>query len=150
MAIVTLPQNPDSRLHCQRIWDDTLVPVTGKNHELAKLQHIDIKRLSQYPAILPGTGTFTRIILEQAFEDSGLTLKTGLSTNYLETIKMMVSVGLGWSILPESMLDKDLHTLPLKSLILNRPLGVVTHTDRTLSNPAKALEEMIQHDFKSM
>ena len=73
----------------------------------------------------------------------GFEIKTTLSTNYLETIKMLVSVGLGWSILPHTMLGKDFVTLKLPRLQLQRNLGVVWHPKRTLSNAAKVVMELL-------
>ena len=72
-----------------------------------------------------------------------LELKVGLSTNYLETIKMMVSVGLGWSVLPRSMLSKELKTLAIEGITLERKLGIVWHSGHTLSNAAKAMSDML-------
>ena len=62
-----------------------------------------------------------------------------LATNYLETLKMLVMIGLGWSVLPRSMLDQDLIALPIRELALERELGVVWHEKRTLSSAATAL-----------
>ena len=67
-----------------------------------------------------------------------------LSTNYLETIKMLVSVGLGWSVLPRTMLDAEVVPLQVPSLTLSRELGVVEHPGRTLSNAAIALLALLR------
>ena len=57
-----------------------------------------MKELAKHKAVLPARGTFTREIIEQAFEQHHVDVDISLSTNYLETIKMLVSVGLGWSV----------------------------------------------------
>jgi DNA-binding transcriptional LysR family regulator len=71
-----------------------------------------------------------------------------MPTNYLETIKMLVSVGLGWSLLPESMLidakKMGLKILNVNQISLTRPLGFLYLKDRTLSNAAKAFIAMIK------
>ena len=69
----------------------------------------------------------------------GTTITEGLSTNYLETIKMMVSVGLGWSVLPESMVSSELKTIEVEGFKLQRTLGAVYHHKRTISNAANAM-----------
>jgi DNA-binding transcriptional LysR family regulator len=56
----------------------------------------------------------------------------------------MVAVGLGWSVLPSTMLDADLVELPIAGLRLERTLGVVRHTGHTLSNAAGALLAILQ------
>jgi DNA-binding transcriptional LysR family regulator len=63
-----------------------------------------------------------------------------MSTNYLETIKMLVQIGLGWSVLPLSMVHgKELRVLKLPGVKLERTLGIVRHRARTLSNAARAM-----------
>ena len=50
---------------------------------------------------------------------------------------MMVSIGLAWSVLPRTMLDDQVVRLPLQDIQLSR-LGYILHTERTLSNAARA------------
>ena len=66
-----------------------------------------------------------------------------MSTNYLETLKMLVSAGQGWSLLPETMLNHELVALRLP-LRLKRELGIVVHASRTLSNAASALAHILR------
>ena len=73
-----------------------------------------------------------------------MTLQVEMSTNFLETIKMLTAVGLGWSALPESMLDSELKRLNTP-LHLIRQLGVVQHAARTPSNAARAMLDLL-HD----
>lgn len=144
LGIVTLPVNPGPSLKTTPIWNDPLRIVVSREHPLFWKKTHDLAKLAEHNAILPPTGTFTREILEQVFQPLGIQLKVGLSTHYLETIKMMVSIGLGWSILPLSMIDRDLHVLKVKGINLNRTLGCVQHTERTLSNAAQALLKTLQ------
>jgi len=67
-----------------------------------------------------------------------------MATNYLETIKMMVSVGLGWSILPRTLIDDQMTILDIDDLKISRELGIVFHSKRTFSNAARAFLEQIQ------
>jgi len=69
-----------------------------------------------------------------------------MTTNYLETIKMMVTVGLGWSVLPESLIDHQLKRLNIQDVFLSRDLGVVTHKKRALSNAAHAFYNLLNDD----
>ena len=144
LAVVTLP--PEDRPNLERIgvWDDPLAVVCAPGYPLARRRRIAIADLTEYPAILPASSTYTRQIAEQAFRELGLTLNSTLSTNYLETIKMLVSVGLGWSVLPQTMMDPQLHRLPVRRLHLRRSLGIVRHRGRTLSNAARAMIELLQ------
>jgi len=151
LGIITIPSTPEQELNSRIIWQDQLDFVVGKNHSLAVERSHTIamtpKKLSQYDAILPAKNTYTRHILEAAFEKLGYKINTTLSTNYLETIKMLVSVGLGWSILPRTMIGKDFVTLKLPRLQLQRNLGIVWHPKRTLSNAARVMRELLEKSY---
>ncbi len=139
LGIVTLPPAPPPSIHAELLWHDPLLVVVNRAHPLAKQRQVSPFLLTTYPAILPGEATFTRRIIEHLFTPLGLSLRVAFSTNYLETIKMMVSVGLGWSLLPQTMLDGGLVALELEGLSIQRELGTVRHTGRTLSNAAQAM-----------
>ncbi len=139
MAVVTLPTDTLPLLHKQELWKDELCFVAAPEHPLSQLRQISLPTLIQYPAVLPGPTTYTRSILAHALQKHNLDITLGMSTNYLETLKMLSEINLGWSLIPKTMLENSkLQILPVK-LSLYRSLGLVTHKDRTLSNPAKAL-----------
>ena len=139
LGIVTLPLQRSPVLETSVIWPDPLSVMVGKHHPLALHQQLTLAQLSQHKAVLPAHGTFTREIIERAFARQNVAINISLSTNYLETIKMLVSVGLGWSVLPASMLSKDIRAITVPGLQLKRELGVVSHKSRTLSNAAQAM-----------
>jgi len=139
MAIVTLPTEPPQNLETRELWKDELCFVASVEHALAGMTSVSLETLTRYPAVLPGPTTYTRSILERALQDRGLEITLGMSNNYMETLKMLSIINLGWTLLPRTMLAQaELEVLPV-DLQLNRSLGLVTHTARTLSNPARAL-----------
>lgn len=142
MAIVTLPDMPPENLRQQLIWEDPLVFVVANDHPLGQHEALSLEALVEYPAVLPGSTTFTRGILDREMAKHNLDITISMSTNYLETIKMLVSINQGWSLLPATMLDRDLTPLALP-LSLSRSLGIVTHAGRTLSNAALALSQTL-------
>lgn len=143
LAIVTLPPDPSVNLSLDPVWEDPLGIVVSNEHPLAGERNAALSSLLEHPAILPATGTYTRQIAERAFSEAGAKLDVTLSTNYLETIRMLVSVGMGWSLLPLTMLDGQLKPVRVRKLQLQRTLGVVTHRERTLSNAALALQALL-------
>lgn len=144
LAIVTLPEIADEKLECEPVWIDQLVVVTANDHPLAGQQDIDPADLLEHAAILPSIGTFTRKIINGLFATDKDKLKIILETNYLETIKVMVSANLGWSILPRSMVDDSLSGHRLLGLDVQRPLGIVTRKKRTLSLSSSAMIELLR------
>lgn len=146
LAIVTLPEAADDRLEYEPVWIDELVVVMAADHALATQQEIEPARLLGHAAILPSRGTFTRKIIDNLFAGIKDRLDIILETNYLETIKVMVSANLGWSILPQSMVDSSLTSHYLNDFDLQRPLGIVTRKKRTLSLSSSAMIELLRED----
>jgi DNA-binding transcriptional LysR family regulator len=143
LAVVTLPPEPPTSLEVVEIWPDPLVVVALPDHPLALNGARSPRDVCRHPAILPGQGTFTRQLIESAFERFGVRPREILSTNYLETIRMLVGVGLGWSVLPRSMLSAELRVIEVRELHMARRLGRVHHLRRTLSNAARAMIERL-------
>ena len=113
--------------------------TVSPTHALAKQKNVTLDILAEHSAILPAVGTYTRTIIEEPIIRKQGALKIVLETNYLETIHMMVSIGLGWSALPRTMLDDNVIEINVTGLKMHRELGIVEHRERTLSNAAKAL-----------
>jgi len=144
LGVITLAPTGHERLTATPIWRDELVFVCSHNHELVKNEKVYIEQLPEYPAILPDMTTFTGRIVKKLFQEYGLSLNVSMSTNYLETIKMLVSVGLGWSVLPVSMLDDNMHILNVPHSTITRELGVIHHVQRTMSNAGSAFLALLK------
>lgn len=134
LAIVTLPPDQPASLHLEPIWPDPLAFMIGLDHPLAGRQDTSLKELVAYPAVLPGTTTYTRGFLEEAVRSAGIELRVAMATNYLETLRMLVATGLGWSLLPATLLDQHVRQISVEGIRLTRQLGAVTHRKRSLSN----------------
>jgi DNA-binding transcriptional LysR family regulator len=138
LAVVTLAPEVDPSLVARTVWPDPLDFMAPAGHPLCQVEPLDLAHLCQYPVILPGGGTYTGQIVRALFERRGLKLDIALSTNYLETIRMMASVGLGWTLLPRSMLKPPLNVLQVPGESPSRSLGLIYHHRRSLSNAARA------------
>ncbi len=146
LAIVTLPNRPAASLHCETLWDDALEVVVGHDHALAGNQATPLDALTHYPAILPVAGTATREIILAGLAPIRDRLHIGTQTNYLDVIKMLVSIGLGWSALPHTLIDAELKVVQIEGIRIRRQLGSVTHVSRTLSNAAQAMIAMVKQN----
>lgn len=144
LAMVTLPRDPARALSLIHVWDDPLEIVVGTAHPLARKRRLPMSALCDYPAILPGAGTYTREIILSALQPVRADLKIGLSTNYLEVLKMLVSIGLGWSALPHTLIDRELKVVHIEKVAIRRELGIVTHGARSLSNAAGAMIRIVR------
>lgn len=143
LAVITLAPNTASPVRASKVWDDPLDFVVAPEHSLAQMPDVTLADLAGHPAVFPGGNTFTHHIAQRLFEREGLTPNIAMSTNYMETIKMMVSIGIAWSVLPRTMLDEQVVRLPLPGIQLSRQLGYILHTERTLSNAARAFMTLL-------
>jgi DNA-binding transcriptional LysR family regulator len=146
LAVITLAPHTAEPIRASKVWDDPLDFVVAPEHPLAQKPSISLADIAGFPAVFPGGNTFTHHIAQRLFEREGLTPNIAMSTNYMETIKMMVSIGIAWSVLPRTMLDDQVVRLPLPGIQLSRQLGYITHTERTLSNAARAFMALLDAD----
>ncbi|MCE9683117.1 LysR family transcriptional regulator [Halomonas alkalisoli] len=144
LAVVTLAPHPDPQLEVVPVWDDRLCFVCAHDHPLAGQRRLSLHELCAFDAVLPGPMTFTRTLIETRFASAGLSLPVALSTNYLETLKMMTAIGLGWSLLPERLVAGELHELVVDHPPIHRSLGYLMHKSRTLSNAARAMLGLLE------
>ncbi len=133
LAIATLPQNTSPNILTNTLWEDELVVTFAKNHPISRHKTLSAAILADYPAILPDKETFTRRIIDNVFSDSGIRYQLAFSTNYLETIKVMVEAGLGWSVIPKIMLSSTLTYRPLPGKRIIRKLGLMLHKNKVIT-----------------
>jgi DNA-binding transcriptional LysR family regulator len=135
VAVITLALESHHNINSKKIWNDPLRFICAQDHPLAALKQPALQDLAEYPIILPGLNTYTGRIIQNLFQKEGIPLKAPMSTNYLETISTMVEIGLGWSVLPETLV-RDLHVMPFEEVSIERELGYIHHMKRSLSNAA--------------
>lgn len=137
LAVVTLNPRGDRDLVSKPLWDDSLAFVSHEPRDKTNLADLALQ-----PCVLPGSGTYTGRIVLDLFRAAGINLEPAMSTNYLETIGMLVSVGLGWSVLPSSMVG-HLHQFEVDCPKMSRTLGVITNAQRAMSNAGQAFIQVL-------
>ncbi|MEQ1438187.1 LysR family transcriptional regulator [Fontimonas sp. SYSU GA230001] len=143
LGIVTLPLAPIPNLDTCAVWHDPLAVVAAPTHPLARLRRPQLGDLAAHPAVLPDAATYTHRIVRQALQHLGLEPRVRLATNYLETLKMLAGIGLGWSVLPLSMVDATLKVIHIPGLRMQRSLGSARHRHRAVSRAAQALLDLL-------
>lgn len=153
IAVVTLDPAGPQDLRAEALWCDPLGFTVAEDHPLTRTETPDFVELATERPVLPGSSTFTGRIVADAFAAAGITLRPNLATNYLETIAMLTGIGLGWSVLPRTMIKPPLVELTTRVPPLSRTLGCLTHPQRQLSNAARAfrrvLLEFADPDFRA-
>jgi DNA-binding transcriptional LysR family regulator len=144
LAIATLPTRPSPALRCERLWDDPLEIVVGLSHPLARQKRVRMQTLTEYPAVLPGVGTYTRELILSALAPVRDRIQIAMATNYLEVLRMLAAIGLGWSALPHTLIDAELKVVQIEKVRIRRELGLIAHVSRTLSNAAAAMIQTVK------
>lgn len=153
IAFITIPSDMNQDYESHLVWEDPMSFICGKSHPLSKLEVVHPSDLSKHNAILPSITTLTYRVVETIFKQNRVKLKASIPTNYLETMKMMASVDMGWSVLPNTMIDEELVVIPLSEKFrqsgqgditkhpVSRKLGAISYRKKNLSNAAKAFIE---------
>jgi len=144
LALITLPDEIQKPLTTIPVWTDPMEVVVAQDHPLAKQKSVTARQLTGYGVLIQSHSTHTRNIIDQALK-LGDDIKIIMESNYLETIKAMIQNGLGWGVLPESMIDDSLHRINIRGVKMERHLGVLLHASRTLSSSANALLETLKN-----
>ncbi|MCB1665117.1 MAG: LysR family transcriptional regulator [Pseudomonadales bacterium] len=151
LGIITEMPAEDAQICSETLWVDHMHFVTARQHPLSRLSQVSLQDISQYPALLPEKRFFTTKLVEELFTRNGLDIQINLSTNFLETIKALISVGYAWGVLPDTMLQDDsLAQLTVvtqdkaPAITLQRNLDCIYHRQRQLSNASKAFLELLR------
>lgn len=144
LGVVTLPLQAMPQLESHLVWDDPLKVVVSPTHPLARETQVSMKSLAAHPAVLPDEDTYTHRIIRAELARHRASPRVRLATNYLETLKMLAAVGIGWSVLPVSMLDDTVIAVQVEDFSPHRKLGWVRHTGRSVSSPARVLMNYLQ------
>jgi DNA-binding transcriptional LysR family regulator len=147
LGVTTREIVPDDSLTLHEIWHDRLLFVAAVDHPLAKAKQITLAQLCDYPALLPDKRFYTGRIVREFFEQHGLTLQLdeGLSTDYMETLRVLVAIGGTWTVLPHTMIDSpELRVLDVMDNPLTRSLICMHHRDLTLSRAAQAFLRVLK------
>ncbi len=148
LGVVTLP-DASGGLVSKVIWKDPMSLVFPKGHALGSLKGIRLRDVARYGLILPEPGTTTRKTIDAAFSRKKLVPKVAMEVAYIETIKGLVKIGLGISILPDKAVEEEVTGgLLVKAAIRDagfvRELGVVYLRKKFLSRPAREFLKFLE------
>ena len=123
--------------------DNHIVAVASPSHPLAGKRNVKLSELSEYPFIFREKGSGTRKVLEDFFQEKGLTIQPNMVLGSSETIKQAVMADLGISALSRHSLTLELATnslveLDIESFPLVRSWYLVHHEKKHLSPVAQA------------
>lgn len=131
-------------LDYKEIFSDSLAVVVSADHHLATRNAIGLNEIAKEPFILRESGSGTRKVIEQIFEDHGIKisdLKEVAEIGSTQAVLEAVRSGLGISILSTKAVERDvangsLVSIPIKGVKMERPFYMIRRKNRELSPAA--------------
>lgn len=139
LGITLAPQN-EPLLEFQPLFTDELVFIVDPRHPWAKAGTVQRSEIPQQNYILYSRNSHTFRAVEGYFRAEGMVLNTVMELGSVETIKELVKIGVGVSVLAtwiagQELREGSLVALPLGRRKLRRNWGVVHRQRRPLSLP---------------
>jgi molybdate transport repressor ModE-like protein len=125
--------------------EDRLVLICAPQHPLAQFQRIAIKKLNGEKFVGFERDIPTRRALDSIFRQHGVKVHYIMEVDNIETIKRVVEIGSGISIVPEPSVAQEVKNETLKVLhftdeVMLRPLGIISKRGRRFT---PAVQEFI-------
>ena len=150
-GIIQYPERGDD-LDFEPLFLYERVLIAPKDHELLSKPIDSLDPIAEYPLILMAKGTYTRHILEEQLQKSGLNYEVIMELESMDMIKKFVSLGMGVSVGPRLAIEEeDLKELGMISLANFLPVdqaGLLTLPGKTLSTPASKFMSVMRDVLK--
>ena len=140
---------PEDSLEYHQMLAYDIVLITARDHPLAGRSTVSPHEASQWPAIVPAAGTYSRQFGETAARQFGVDIKSVIQAPGWGVIKRYVEVGLGISIVPSLCVKEtdQVSVIPLREYFPTRSYGVFTRRARYLTSSARQLLRLMVPDF---
>ncbi len=133
LAITSLPLK-ESRISVETLLTEPLLLVVGKDHPLAKRPHVSAGDLASETFVMLGTSSSLAAEVQRFCGDHNFEPRIGYRCSQVATVKALVELGVGISILPRVAQAPADHA-SLVYIVLSggaprRELGVIRHLQR--------------------
>jgi LysR family hydrogen peroxide-inducible transcriptional activator len=151
LAIVSLPVK-DPRISVEPLFEETLLLVVGKPHPLASKPEVTTEDLVNQTFILLGSGSSLASQIQRFCGDHNFEPKIGYRCAQVATVKALVALGVGISILPQvALAAEDRSKLIVKPLVDRTPtrkIGIIRHLQRYQSLGAEQFIGLVREHVK--
>jgi DNA-binding transcriptional LysR family regulator len=142
----------DKKLNATAFSQEEMVLVVPAKHEFAISHQAPIEKLAAQPWILREDGSSTRESILQYLQSVGLKqddIKVAMELDSAQAIKASVEAGRGISILPRSMLTKELQLGSLAAISLTPKFSLPVHfIYKEQKFPLRVLDEFSKYAYK--
>ena len=148
LALLSLPVRDDPRLHVESLLHEPLLLAVAKDHPLAARPKVTAADLANESFIMTGTASSLTQQVKSFFGDNHFEPKIGHRCSQLQTVKALVAIGAGVSILPRIARspedDESLVYINLADAKPSREIAVVRHMQRFQSRGAEQFLSVVR------
>lgn len=152
-ALVALPVE-DHRLSVESLFTEPLLLAVGRSHPLGKRDSVSATDLQDETFIMLGSGSTLASQVQQFCGDHNFEPKIGHRCAQVATVKSLVALGLGISILPQIVrFAEDKRTLVYRELSGRAPqreIAIVRHLQRYQSRGAEQFLTLLREQIASV
>jgi len=135
----------------QSFLEDELVLICGAHHPLSHTPEISLEELTKQTLILREKGSGTRELFDSTLLTQGINVIPAWESISTEAIISAVSSGIGVSILPYTLVKRDIDEQHLVRINIThtqfkRSLSIIHHKEKHLSKAACAFISLITDD----
>lgn len=145
-----VPPN-DKKLQGTILFTENIVALLPIDHHFAERESVSLNELKNEVFVLFAKGFVLRDVVVDACKRNGFTPKVSFEGEDIDSIKGLVSAGLGLSLVPEITLVDNLPRstvrIPITGLNVTRSVGMITPKDRDLLPTEKLFFEFLEIFF---
>ena len=137
------------KLNSSVFLDDELVPVCSRFHPLAGAEDIELDSLKKEHFLMREPNSGTRQLADSSFALKNFQIKPTWESTSTAALINAVSIGLGISILPKRMLEKQLRmhqiaSFTIRDLDLKRHYSLIYHENKFVSPTMQEFFDMLE------
>ena len=138
----------DSRFRVERLCLDPLALIVSPAHAFAGKTSVSLTELAAEEFVLPEASSRTRLLVERALKERGLTIKIGQQLTGTEPVKKAVESNLGIGIVSSHAVDREiaaghLATASVEGLVLQRHFEMISRADKYFSPAGMRFREFV-------
>ena len=150
LAVVTMGDEPISRLEAHKLTSYDLEYCVGPKHPLTWEKSVTLTQTAQYPMILFSGGYYQKHLLDSSFRTLGLTPNILFHSNQLTTIKSFIRQDIASGFLMPQILQEEDGIIPIPvSDELKLNVAVVWRKDDYLTKSAERFVSFCRKTFEA-
>lgn len=151
IGVVAIPKR-NRNLQVYPFEDEPLVLVCSPEHAFSGMQEMDVHMLQGEKFIGFARDIPSRLHLDGLLKEYGVSVRTAMEFDNIETIKRAIEINAGISILPLPSVHTEtaagtLKAIPFTNEHFYRPTGIIVRKDHQMNKAAQYLLELMRKEF---